>query len=171
MVPKIYLWAERVRIKGYRNPEIMGKAMAADGSMLAQRSFPSADWAKQALTTDPNAITGYGEAYPSGYELVWLDDHELSGEWWAAVFLGDRAYQITFTATFQGDPPFIEFRALGTRRVFGFVVSIPALRAFFISPGHRTPRGGDEFPPPAFTTLTAAMHEAHARFMKEPLRA
>jgi hypothetical protein len=158
---RIYLWAERVSIRGSRDKvEFIGKAMAADGGMLAQHIYSSVEWAQKGLGYgDGNEVNRatYQEAYPTAYELVWLDDPLHDGGWWRAVFHSRRRYIITFVHAVDNDPAYAEFRDERTGRAIGHVVELPLLKQHYITVGPRSPRAGDVFPEPSYATLAEAM--------------
>ena len=167
---KILVWCEPLRLKGDTVTKVLGKAMASDGTMLCQRPFQSTAWAKEAFgTKNETNAAAYSDAYPSGYDLVWLDDHEASPEWWEALFFEDRPYKIRRAAP-HALLWYFEFRDRRTVEVLGYVVYVETFRTFFVSPGQESPRFGDVFPGLGHTVLADAMKTAHDRF-KEPRRA
>lgn len=78
MKPKIYLWC--VSAEGWGPADVIGYALAEDGTGLASHLSSCLSWAKHdmGLTSDWKH-DGYRKHYPDGFELVWLEPEELSG--------------------------------------------------------------------------------------------
>lgn len=157
----ILAWADGVKLKGEPRHKYAACAMSQDGRVLVRATVPSTDWAKSRLgvTTEENHPV-YAEEYPSGFEVVWLDDPYTDARWWRAHFFGDCAWTLAF---YKEPLRYFEFRDYrGTVR--GYVVEHHDLPGqWYIVPGHTTPRNGDIFPAPAHD-LRAAMNTAHQTF-------
>jgi hypothetical protein len=160
----IYVWAEPVKIKGSKEKEYMGYAMAGDGTMVRQQVFSNIEWLKAGFGVgqeNKNQRAPYDELYVCRYEVVWLDEPYNNMGWWEARFFQEQRYKLTRYPATALSPPLVEFR-VGS--VLGYVVEVPELSAFYVVPGAVTPRTTDEFPPPGYLDFVDAMQEAHDLF-------
>ena len=89
----IYLWTQP--ISGWGGPhDVVGFALAEDGRGLGSHLSSSVGFAKHdmGLTSDWKHDT-YAEAYPDGFELVWVDDPESHDGFQAAFLLNQATAQ------------------------------------------------------------------------------
>jgi len=88
---KIYLTCFR---GGFSSGDVIGQALAEDGEALASHLSSNESWAKHDM-----GLTGdwkheiYGEHYPDGYELVWIDDPSTDPRWQDALALNKAKHK------------------------------------------------------------------------------
>lgn len=94
--PKIYLtcfpyeWGNKFR----PHHDVVGQALAEDGTGLASHLSSSEDWSRHDM-----GLTGdwkhdiYDEHYPQGYELIWIDDPHTDPRWQAALALNKAKHE------------------------------------------------------------------------------
>lgn len=172
---RIFVWVVTTRIKGDPKPNHIGYAMASDGAMLCQRAYDSVDWAKAGLGLGADSTVNrktYEEAYPSGYDLVWLDDRYASADWWVAWFYDQRRYKIRFVRATDGDPAYVEFRDAGTGLVLGHVVEHTLLvECYYAITGPRSPRASDTLPSKRYAKRHEAMTALHKQLTGDAINA
>lgn len=159
-IPLLFAWCERVRLRGKKVPDFITKVMAADGTMLAQRPFESAEWGR----ADAEKPGRFADEFPLGYGVRWLGESpEDDLHWWQAMFVQERHYVLRRVL---GAPAYVEFRDAKTSAVLGHVIRHPLLpNQFYVTKGESSPRPGDLFPEPAYATFGDAMRAAHAVFV------
>lgn len=84
--PKIFLFCEATgrgtgAVHGSTpNGDVIGSALAEDGTFLAQHLSSSVDFSKHDLGfTSSQKHELYNAHYPQGFELVWIDENQLDG--------------------------------------------------------------------------------------------
>ena len=91
--PKIYLTCFPYEW-GRNHHDVIGSALAEDGTGLASHLSSDETWAKHdmGLTSDWKHDT-YSEHYPQGYKLVWIDDPQNDPRWQAALALNKAKHE------------------------------------------------------------------------------
>ena len=67
---------------GFRAGDVLGYALAKDGTCLASHLSSNVDFSKHDMGLTSNwKHDHYAKAYPEGYELVWIDNPENDPRW------------------------------------------------------------------------------------------
>ena len=79
---------------GMRSGDVMGYALAEDGTALASHLSSSEGFSKHdmGLTSDWKHDT-YSKFYPDGFELKWIDYPEEDDRWLAAIKLNKAKHE------------------------------------------------------------------------------
>ena len=93
MRPKIYLACFPLQ-SGFMAGDVHGCALAEDGTGLTGHISSHTKWAKHDLGLTSNwKHEIYGEHYPKGYELIWIDNPATDERWQAALVLNKAKYE------------------------------------------------------------------------------
>lgn len=86
--PKIFIFC--VAAQGFGFGDVLGRALAEDGTVLASHVSSSESFAKYDMGARKH--DAYAAKYPDGYELVWLSKSEMDTDFgFASALMLNRA--------------------------------------------------------------------------------